>query len=431
MRRKGERKLEVYRMKMLIQNARLISKADDLDRVANLVIEDGRIASIGEAPGQVDQVIEGQGLCLAPGLVDLFARAAEPVPEGEEDILSVSRAAAVGGYTTLCLHTGLQETGQAEYLRERARYACCDIIPAALALDGKNLLNYGALKLSGVGAIYEEEGIDHPLRMRDAMFRARKYGLLLMARCRDRRLYGEGIMREGTQAGLLEMPIIPASAEATVVARDIILAQESGSHIHLGHISTALSVEMIRTAKARGAKVSCSTEPHYLALCSKELRGYNTLAKLDPPLGNPEDAAALVEGLRDGTIDCIASGHTPVRAFHKAKSMVTAACGAASLETVLAVSLTYLYHTGVMTLPELVHVLSTRPAQLLGLQTGRLQPGLEADLVLFDPKTEWVCRGENFVSAGKNTPFEGKTLRGKVVYTIKSGQPVVNNGILQ
>jgi len=418
-------------MKVLIQNARLISKADGLDRVANLVMEDGRIASIGEAPGQVDQVIEGQGLCLAPGFVDLFAKAAEPAPEGEEGILSVSRAAAMGGYTTLCLHTGLQETGQAEHLRERARYACCDIVPAALALDGKKLLNYGALKTSGVGAIYEEEGVDHPLRMRDAMFRARKYGLLLMSRCRDRRLYGEGLMREGTQAGLLEMPIIPVSAEATAVARDILLAQESGSHVHLGHISTALSVELIRMAKARGIKVSCSTEPHYFALCSRELRNYNTLAKLDPPLGNPEDVAALVEGLRDGTVDCIASGHTPVRMGEKAKSIVTAACGASSLETALAVSLTYLYHTGVMTLPELVDVLSTRPAQLLGLQAGRLQPGLEADLVLFDPKTEWVCRGKDFVSAGKNTPFEGKKLQGRVVYTIKSGQIMVNDGVLQ
>ena len=416
-------------MKLLVKGARLISAADGLDRTGDLLIEDGKIAAIGEnlTVDESGEELNAAGLCLGTGLVDLFAHATEPQEENVEDILSLSAAAAAGGYTAVCVDTGAHTAEQIQYIRERGEYASCDILPAVKATLGRELLNYGELRLAGAAAVYDDEGIDNPLRMRDVMFRARKHNMLLLDRCRDRRLYREGIIREGQQALLLELPIIPASAESTVVARDIILAKESGSPLHIGHISTAGAVEVVRLAKAQGVPVTCSTEPHYFALESRELLGYNTLAKLDPPLGTPEDIAALRAGLADGTIDCIASGHTPVTAAGKYRSLVTAESGASSLETALSAALTYLYHNGAMPLADILHRMSAAPAALLGLDIG-LRVGAVADLVLFDPDAEWVCEGKSFVSQGKNTPFEGKTLRGRVTYTLKSGRILAKDG---
>jgi dihydroorotase len=411
---------------LLIQNARLLSARDGLDGVHALLIEDGRIAAIGEAAeGAADaEVMDAAGLCLAPGLIDLFAFCTEPEQDGVESLLTLSAAAAAGGYAHVCAHTELTTAEQATFLRERAAYAACDIVIAARATLERELLNFGALKAWGVRVVYDDAGVDNPLRMRDVLFRARKHEVRVLARCRDRRLYGEGLMREGELARILDFPIIPASAEAVVVARDIILAVESGATVHLGHISTSASVEIIRAAKARGVPVTCSVEPAYLALTSKALQNYNTLAKLDPPLGNPGDLAALRAAVADGTIDAIASGHTPLPMAQKHKSLVTAAPGASMLETALAVSLTALYHDAGMPLPAVLDKLTAAPAEILGLDAGRLRVGDPADCVLFDPDAEWVCTGADFVSRGQNTPFEGQTLRGRPVRTLKAGRVI-------
>ena len=412
-------------MKLLIHNARVLSLRDGLDAVQDVLVEDGKIAAIGQL-GDIEGAdrLDGTGLCLSPGLVDLFAMATEPEEDGIESILTLSAAAAKGGFTAVCAHTELSTAEQAEYIRERAQYAACDIVAATRATVGREILDFGALKAWGVKAVYDDEGVDNPLRMRDILFRARKHGLVVLSRCRDRRLYGEGLMREGEMARILDFPIIPASAEAVVVARDIVLAMESGSHVHLGHISTAQSVRIIRLAKAQGAQVTCSTEPHYLALTSKEIQSYNPLFKLDPPLGNPEDAEALVAGLLDGTVDCIASGHTPVDMAGKYKSLVTAPHGASSLETALAVCLTELHHEKGVALAEVLDRMTAAPAGILDLPAGRLRVGDVADLVLFDPDCAWPVKGAEFESRGHNTPFEGRTLRGKVAHTIKAGRVV-------
>lgn len=418
-------------MKLLIKNAHLLSLRDNLDDVGDILVENGKIKCIdlgqqGQDVAEHD-TIDAAGLCLAPGLVDLFANAHEPEQEGLESVLSLSNAAAKGGYTTVCASLGITTSQEAEYVRERANYASCDIVTAARATQEKEILNYGELKEWGVRAVYDDAGVDNPLRMRDAMFRARKHNMLLMSRCRDKRLYGEGLMREGDLARVLDFPIIPASAETVVVARDIILAMESGSHVHLGHISTALSVKIIRMGKLQGANVTCSTQPHYVGLSSAELVGYNTLAKLDPPLGNQADIDALIEGLQDGTIDCIASGHTPLPAAAKRMSLVNSAPGASSLETALAASLTALYHSGKMELARVLDKLTAAPAAVLGLDCGRLRVGDDADFVIFDPNAKWVCKGGDFVSRGKNTPYEGKELMGRPVYTIKAGRIITES----
>lgn len=416
-------------MKLLIKNARLISRLDNLDGVSDVSIEHGKIAEIGVGLAQAGTpVVDGAGLCLAPGLVDLFACATEPEQEDVENALSVSHAAAVGGYTTVCLHTNASSVAQLQSLAERAEYASCELLPAIRATENNVLLNYGDLKLAGAHAVYDDECITHPLRMRDAMFRARKNNITLMSRCRDMRLYGEGLMREGAMSRVMGRPSIPASAEAVVVARDLVLASESGCCVHLAHISTAQSVALIRDAKARGVRVTCSTEPHYCALTSNELANFNTMAKLDPPLGNPEDRQALAEGLRDGTIDCLASGHIPVTKYDKLRSLVSAPPGASGIELALPVALTSLYHTGALSLPRLLECMSAAPAAVLGLNHGRLRVGDEADLVLFDPDAEWVCRARDMVSLSHCTPFDGKTLRGKVCCTIKAGRIVARDG---
>ncbi len=418
-------------MKQLIQGARLVSARDGYDGVADVLIENGTIAAIGVDLPPVENTLDARGLCLAPGFVDLFAKANEPAQPGQEDLWSMARAGGKGGYTALCAHTGLITKQQAEHVCERAQYAVCDILPAAHALDGKQLLNFGELKVGGVCAIYQPEGIDHPMRMRNTLFRARKNGLPLLSRCRERRLYGEGVIREGTWADLLEMAHIPVSAESIMVARDIFLARETGTPVHIGHISTAQSVELIRKAKEEGLPITCSTEPHYFALSAKELQQYSTRAKLDPPLGNPSDVEALVAGLVDGTIDCIASGHTPIPDAGKNKSLLTAECGASSLETALSVCLSYLYHEGHISLPRMVELLSTAPAEVLGLPTARLAVGAAADLVLFDTEHTFVCSGADFVSQSKTTPFEQKTLRGRVVHTLKAGRFVLKDWVVQ
>ncbi len=422
-------------MKLLIQNARLLSLRDGLDGPGDVRVEDGRIAAIGPDAGRGAgdfPRIDAGGLCLAPGLVDLYARVTEPSAQGHESAISLSRAAAAGGYTAVCAHFGACTPQDITDFIERAQYASCDLLPAArLTADGRELLHYGDLKLAGARAFYNEEGIDDPLLMRDALFRAKKHSAFLLSRCREKRLCGEGYIREGAFSRMMEVQGIPASAEAVMAARDLVLCRESGAPVHLAHVSTAATVSLIAEAKAHGLPVTCSTEPHYLALTSSELRSFSPLCKLDPPLGNPEDVRALRDGLKSGVIDCVASGHTPLTAADKNRSLLSAACGASSLETALPVCLTALYHTGEMPLAGVLDRLSAAPASLLGLKTGRLAAGYDADFVLFDPDAEWVCSGRRFVSRGQNTPFEGKTLRGRVLYTVKAGRVIVEKGALK
>ena len=420
-------------MKLRIKNARLLSLHDHLDQVGDLLINNGKIIALGgEVPEKgEEEVIDAAGLCVAPGLVDLFARAYEPATDEQENVRSLAWAAALGGYTTVCVHTGAYTAKEILQIKELSGYAACDLIPAARATDGKHLLPYSELLLAGAPIIYDDEPIDDPQLMRDALFRARKNGVLLMSRCRENRLCGEGLMRGGSRSLLYSLPSIPASAESIMVARDIILSGETGSPVHLSHISTAESVAIIRIAKEKGTSVTCSTEPNYFGLDCSAIFGYNTLAKLDPPLGNPEDVEAIIGGLKDGTIDCIASGHVPVPKAGKVKSLVTAAYGASSLEIALAVSLTALYHTGALPLSRVLDLMSGAPASLLGLEAGRLCKGADADLVIFDPDEQWVCNQELFVSHGKCTPFHNHTLKGKVTGTIKAGRVLAWKGELK
>lgn len=411
--------------RLLIKNALIIDPVAETEKKGSILCENGVIADIYyECPPEIPevQIVEAEGLCAAPGLVDLFSSASEPAGLYDENVISLSHAGVKGGYTTICAHCDINDKKQAEYLNERSRYASCDIIPSARATNGYEPLNYSDFALAGIKAVYDPEGIANPLLMRNAMFRARKYGILLMSRCRDKRLYGEGLMREGETARVYDMPPIPASAEAVVVARDIVLSKESGTHVHMGHISTAESVDLIRRAKSEGADISCSAESLYILLDSRNITGFNTYAKLDPPLGNKSDIDALRKGLEDGTIDCLASGHIPAKKSEKVKSLVTAGFGASTIETALATAITALHHEAKMPLWKIINRMSTAPSRILGLDSGTLEKGRDADIILFDAGEKWMCKSKELISMSSCTPLDGKELIGAVKYTIKSGR---------
>ncbi len=411
-------------MSILIKNPRIISTDSALPERADLLIEQGIISRIlPPNSGQTAQyVLQADDLCLAPGLFDINAKACPPSADGqgEEDLISLSKAAIKGGYTAVCVNTAAQQPSHVEQVLEGGQYAACDIFPLSRISHGDALLSMAELKLSGAIAFYNDEGIEHPKLMRDAAFRAKKNDCLLMLRCKDSRLYGEGVIREGKMALLLDMISIPSSAESIDVARNIIFAAEVGVPIHIAHVSTAASVKIIASAKAAGVDVTCSTEALYLLLNSRELQGFNTLAKLDPPLGNPEDVLALCHGVRDGTIDCIASGHIPLKKSEKHKSLMTAPPGASTLETAFATALEALYHSGIMPLAQVVERMSLAPASILG-RPYAVKEGAAADLILFDPDAPFTVTPDDFLSLGKNTPLGGKTLRGRVIHTIKGG----------
>ncbi|MBQ7624277.1 MAG: dihydroorotase [Clostridia bacterium] len=410
-------------MKLLIKNGTVVSLRDGLFKRLDVLCEDGRISDI--APKIKDdgaEVIDARGLYVSAGLVDLFAKAFEPEREGEEDLLSLCHAASKGGFTTLCVHTDLCDIEQLKYIHEREEYCSCALIPAARATDGKELLYYGDFKLFGAGAVYDDEPITDPLLMRDALFRARKYEIPLLVRCKENAFYGDGLARRGLMADLMDMPSIPSCSETVPVARDVVLASDSGSPVHIGHISCTGSIELVRRAKADNVKVTCSTEPYYFSLTSRELQGFNTLAKLDPPLANKDDVQAVIEGIRDGTVDAIASGHAPCTDHSKRMSLVSAPYGASGVETALSAAITYLYHGAKIELPKVLDLMTAAPAEILGINAGRLRKGDIADLCIFDTEHEYVVRGSHFISRGHNTPFEGKKLRGAVRYTVKDGR---------
>ena len=228
-------------MKLRIKNTRLISLRDHLDQPGDLLIDNGKIIDLGgNVPANHEEtVIDGSGLCVAPGLVDLFSEACEPAEPEKEDVRSLARSASVGGYTAVCVYTGANTPKEVEMILENSRYTACDLIPIARATDGKHLLTYSELKLAGAPIVYDDEPIDDPQLMRDALFRARKNDVILMSRCEEKRLYGEGLMRDGSHSQIYELSGIPASAESVMVARDLLLAHETGSGVHLAHISTA------------------------------------------------------------------------------------------------------------------------------------------------------------------------------------------------
>jgi len=373
------------------------------------------------AQGEPVETINGKGKFLFPGLIDVHTHLREPGQEEKEDILSGSRAAVRGGFTTILAMANtkpvIDNRALIEFVRlqgERAGYA--HVLPIGTVtkgMQGSELVEMADMKAGGATAFSDDgKNIQNAEVMRLALEYAKLTGLPVISHCEDKDLAGEGQMRRGTASARMGLKGIPASAESIIVARDLLLAEETGGKLHLAHISTTESVELIRQAKARGVTVTAEVNPHHLIFCAEDLGITDTALKVNPPLGSPRDRESLIEGLRDGTIDMIATDHAPHTQAEKVRPFAEAPFGIASLETALSAVWQYLVLPGKLSLERVIEAWSYAPAKRFGLPGGSLKAGAPADMVFFDPDFSEQIDPSQLVSKARNTPFLGKTLQG-------------------
>ncbi|MBN1369797.1 MAG: dihydroorotase [Dehalococcoidaceae bacterium] len=424
---------------ILIKNGRVIDPAGTIDRQADVLIRNGLISNMS-GKGQfedaaVDQVIDAEGMTVCPGLIDLHCHLREPGQEDKETIKTGSEAAAKGGFTTICCMPNtkppIDTAAAVSYVNSiAARDSAIRILPIGCITKnrkGEELAPMYELAQAGVVGFSDDGSpvIDASLMLR-AMQYAGPLGLPIIEHCEDLLLSGGGLMNEGDLANIFGLPGIPAAAEEIMVARDILLAKNTGIHIHIAHISTRGSVEIVRFAKKLGIKVTAEVTPHHLTLTETAVAGYNTNAKVNPPLRRDDDVQSLIEGLNDGTIDLISTDHAPHTTSEKEQEFGLAPAGISGFETALS-SLLSLVHQGKMEMVKLIEAMTVAPAGILQGRFGKLgtlSPGSIADVTIFDPNREWRVDASSFISRGKNTPLHGKTLKGKVIITISRGEVV-------
>jgi dihydroorotase len=418
----------------LFLNARLLDPAAGHDAPGALLVRDGVILDQGTNLGTPDgaAVIDVDGACLAPGLVDMRAALGEPGAEHRETIASAAQAAAAGGITTLCAlpdtDPAIDDPALVSFLIRRGEATGgLTILPYAAATAGcagKDLSEYGLLKEAGAVAFTDgRRAIGNARTMRLALSYARAFGSFIVQHPEEPALAAGGAATEGERATRMGLPGIPPAAEAMIVERDIALARLTGGHVHFAHVSTAAALERIRAAKAEGLKVTCDTAPPYFDLNETAIGEYRTYAKLSPPLRDEADRLAVLAALRDGTVDAIASDHQPRDADDKRLPFAQAEPGGAGLATLLGVTLAQV-HGGALTLLQAIELLSSRPARLLGIEAGTLRKGAPADLVLFHPERGWRVEAGRLPGKAQNTPFDGRALEGKVLGTWKAGRRV-------
>jgi dihydroorotase len=412
-------------------DARLLDPATGLDRAGVLLVRDGVIEGIADAVPAGAERIACDGAVLAPGLVDMRVGLREPGEEHKESLAGLAAAAAAGGVTTVMAlpdtDPPLDEPALVEFVARRAAsFGSVTVLPCGAATKGcagRELAEMGLLREAGAVAFGDgRRAIAEARTMRLALSYARTFGAMIVQHPEEPSLAAGGAMAEGELATRLGLPGIPAAAEALMIARDIRLAALTGGHVHFAHVSTAEGLALIRRAKAEGVAVTCDTAPPYFDLNETAVGEWRTYAKLSPPLRTEADRQAVVAALADGTIDAIASDHQPQDTDAKRLPFAQAEPGGAGLETLLAATLG-LVHTGQLTLMAAMGLLTSRPAALLGLPSGRLAPGAPADLVLVDPDRAWQVREEALVGA-RNTPFDGRPMQGRVLGTWKAGRRV-------
>ena len=420
-------------MTLLIQGGHVIDPGR-VNGVADVLIENGTISAVGPAltaPAGAT-VIQAKGQLVLPGFVDLHVHFREPGFEYKETIQSGTAAAVAGGFTTVCAmpNTNPVNDNQAvtEFMLERAKAAGnAHLYPIGAITkksEGKELAEIGDLRRAGCVAISDDgKPVMNSLVMRRAMEYARAFDVPVVDHCEDLHLSEGGCMNEGLVSTELGLPGIPSAAEDVMVARNVSLAELTGARLHLAHISTAGSVRMVREAKARGLKVTAEACPHHFTLTEELTRGYNTHAKMNPPLRTMQDVQAIKEGLRDGTIDVIATDHAPHATQEKQQEFTEAPFGIVGLETALSLTLA-LVDEGVLTLESAVDKLSTAPAKAFSLNAGTLAVGAPADVAIVDPNREWQVDPSRFRSKSRNTPFAGWKVKGRVTTTIVSGRVV-------
>jgi dihydroorotase len=424
---------------LLIKGGRIVDPSQQIDEVGSLLVSEGKVSWLGKgdaAPPQLDcDVLNARGLVVCPGFVDLHCHLRQPGNEDKETIATGTRAAARGGFTTVCCmpntNPPLDNQTTVEFIKSKAASeGAVRVLPIGCiskGRKGKELAEMGDLAAAGVVAFSDDgEPALNSQIMRQALDYSRAFDLPITDHCEDTVLTEGGQMNEGITSTKLGLRGIPNAAEDIIVARDLALAQLTGGRLHIAHTTTEGAVDLVRRAKEKGIRVTAEVTPHHLTLTEERVIGYNTNAKVNPPLRTEQDIQALIQGLNDNTIDIIATDHAPHTEADKLCEFALAPFGISGFETALG-SLMRLVHNEQLTLVNLIAKLTHEPARILGDKHGRLGTlaiSAEADVTIFDPALEWVVDTRDFASKGKNTPLAGESLKGKVMATIYQGKLV-------
>jgi dihydroorotase len=421
-----------------IKNARVIDPASKRDAAGDLFATDGKfVASLSAAARKAAKAIDARGLVACPGLVDIHVHFREPGQTHKETIATGSHCAAAGGFTTVvCMPNTApvaDNAGTIQFIKDAAkRDAVVNVFPTGcitVGMKGQALAPIGSLKRMGVVAITDDgDCVQSNELMRRACEYAKMFDLPIMDHCQDASMTQGAVMNEGAVSTRLGLRGWPHAAEDIIVARNVILSEYTGAHIHMQHISSRYSVGIIRRAKTRGVKVTAEATPHHIAFTDQALATYDTNFKMNPPLRTEADRRAIIAGLRDGTLDCISTDHAPHTDYEKDKEFDYAPNGILGLETSLAVSLEILVRKNKFKLPFVIDLMTRRPAALLGLPAGTLAPGAAADICLFDPDEKWRYAAKAGFSKSRNSPWDGQTLTGRPKITIVAGRTVFEDG---
>jgi len=425
-------------MKILIKNGIVVTER--YEKRQNVFIEDGIIAKVEENyEAEADAVLDADGAYVLPGLVDAHCHLRDPGYEYKEDIVSGTKSAAMGGFTSVACMANTNPVADNKtvirYIIDKAkREGVVHVFPIGAmtkGLKGEELAEIGEMKEAGIVGVSDDgRSVENSSVMKKVMLYAKMFGLPVICHCEDSNLAEDGVMNEGALSTAMGLRGISKAAEEIMIARDILLSKRLNVPVHICHVSTALGVEIIRNAKRNGVNVTAETCPHYFTLTEKACEGYNTLAKVNPPLRNEEDVEAIIKGLCDGTIDIIATDHAPHHMDEKNVEFDKAANGLVGFETALPLSYTALVKTGHMSMSELVTKMSVKPAEILKIDKGKLIEGKMADITIFNPNMDYTVDTEKFASKSKNSPFHGFRVSGKVVATIVNGRIVVKDGEL-
>jgi len=421
--------------KMLLRGGRVVDPSSSVDGVLDVLLADGKVAAVGKglAPAEDTRVLDCSGLVVTPGLIDVHVHLREPGAEHKETIATGARAAAAGGFTSICAMPNtdppIDDPATVGFVAAEGRRAgAARVYPVGcisagrqgerLALIGE-MVEAGAVAITDDGSPVMDSGL-----MRLALLYSQAFGIPVADHPEDLTLSGRGHMNAGLVSTRLGLPGKPNAAEDIHIVRDLLLAELTGGHIHLQHISTRFGVESIRQAKARGVRVTAEASPHHLILTDEAVEGYRTEAKMNPPLRTAADRDAVRAGLADGTLDTVATDHAPHHYDEKEAAFTDAPNGIVGLETALGLMLTHVVGEGVIDLSTLVERMSCQPARAFGLLGGTLAEGSVADVTVFDPNATWTVNPARFVSKSRNTPFGGWTLRGVVRWTVVGGKVV-------
>lgn len=422
-------------MKLLIKHGRVVDPVSGTVSIQDLYIENGKVVQLEKDIRQeADQVIDADGLVVCPGLVDMHVHLRDPGLTYKEDIFTGTAAAAHGGVTSVACMANtdpvVDTPEQVRYVKDKAAQAngvhIYPIAAVSMGMRGEEPSDADALKKAGAIALSDDGcNVDNANLMRDVMIHAKRLEMPVLCHCEDTTMVEGRAVNEGSVSRQLWLEGRPAIAEEIMVMRDAMLAEETGAHVHICHVSTAKSVDIIRRMKKRGVAITCETCPQYFTLTEDEILTQGSLARVNPPLRTAKDIKGIIAGLKDGTIDAIATDHAPHSAEEKSRPLTRAPSGMVGLETSLAITLTELYHTGKMKLPEIIKRMTYTPASILRLSSkGRLSLGSDADITIFDPEEVWTIDPEQFASKARNTPFAGREVKGKVKYTIVGGNVI-------